>query len=332
MVVLHASASAAVTSVAIASVPTAAIRPPIAPLHRQCDRSSRLSCVAAELPLAVSLGAGMAGGAIGVGVAYPLDTLKTKTQSMAGTGSNLFQLTAQIIKTQGVAGFYSGVTSTMAGQALIKGVVFFVYEAAKGYLLAHGVQPAAELGFVDLCLAACASGAVGSLVVTPVERVKCVMQAGEAGTYSSPIECIAALIRSDGLLGLAFRGLGATLLREVPAYALYFVSYDLVKEALLAGASVPAALIPLLGGAVAGAMAWIPVYPIDVVKTQIQVEMDGGDSDGSFLVTARRLWAKGGFAIFWDGIGPKLARAVVNHAVTFYVFDLLCRLWESSAF
>ena len=30
---------------------------------------------------------------------------------------------------------------------------------------------------------------------------------------------------------------------------------------------------------------------------------------------------------FWDGLGPKLARAVVNHAVTFLVFDAVCGMW-----
>ena len=28
--------------------------------------------------------------------------------------------------------------------------------------------------------------------------------------------------------------------------------------------------------------------------------------------------------IFWEGIGPKVLRAIVNHATTFYVFDLVC--------
>ena len=82
--------------------------------------------------------------------------------------------------------------------------------------------------------------------------------------------------------GLLSRGLGATLLREIPAYGFYFVSYDLVKSALLSYGGVPAALIPLLGGAVAGAMAWIPVYPIDVVKTNIQV-LSGEDGDLGFV-------------------------------------------------
>ena len=67
---------------------------------------------------------------------------------------------------------------------------------------------------------------------------------------------------------------------------------------------------------------------MDVVKTQIQVELDGGSGDDRSLVgTTRRLWRDGGFMAFWDGIGPKLARAVVNHAVTFLVIDNLLELW-----
>jgi len=269
----------------------------------------------------------MVGGAIGVGVAYPLDTLKTKTQSMAGSGSNALELAAQLVRTEGVAGFYSGVTSTMVGQALIKGVVFFVYEAAKALLSA---DPSADPSVAALIAAACISGAVGSFVVTPVERVKCVMQAGEADAYSNPVECIADLVRADGVGVLAFRGLGATLLREVPAYAFYFVSYDLAKAALVDFGGIAEPLIPLIGGAVAGAMAWIPVYPIDVVKTQIQVE-GASERDSSIVSTAQRLWDRGGFGAFWDGLGPKLTRAVVNHAVTFYIFDLICGLYSSNS-
>ena len=80
--------------------------------------------------------------------------------------------------------------------------------------------------------------------------------------------------------------------------------------------------------AVEGALSWVPVYPVDVVKTQIQVETgpEGGGVDSSLLGTTRRLWRDGGFLAFWDGIGPKLARAIVNHAVTFYVFDLICAM------
>ena len=54
----------------------------------------------------------------------------------------------------------------------------------------------------------------------------------------------------------------------------------------------------------------------------VQVELDGGRREdmGS---AARRLWRTGGWSVFWDGLTPKLLRAVVNHAVTFTVFEEL---------
>ena len=144
-----------------------------------------------DVPAAVSLGAGMLGGAIGVGVAYPLDTLKTKLQARESGGSNQGSLAVavDIVREEGMSGFYGGVSSTMAGQALIKGVVFFVYEWAKALL---------GSGNIALILAACISGAVGSLVVTPVERV-----IEPVKTSISPVSIAKTLIRTTPLaLGL----------------------------------------------------------------------------------------------------------------------------------
>ena len=89
----------------------------------------------------------------------------------------------------------------------------------------------------------------------------------------------------------------------------------------------PAALIPLIGGAAAGAASWVPVYPIDVVKTAVQSETGAAGDGAGALDVARALYRQGGVGVFWDGISPKLARAVVNHAVTFLVFEQTCSLW-----
>ena len=72
---------------------------------------------------------------------------------------------------------------------------------------------------------------------------------------------------------------------------------------LLDGGS-PAPL-ELIGGAVAGATAWVPVYPIDVVKT---------NTDGCSSSAAQHLYDDGG------AVGP-----LVVNAVTFYV-DLICAM------
>ena len=103
-----------------------------------------------------------------------------------------------------------------------------------------------------------------------------------------------------------------------------------MASAQLAGL-VPDALLPLLGGAAAGAASWVPVYPVDVVKTALQAETGPAADGGSALQVARSLYEKGGVAIFWDGLTPKLARAVVNHAATFLVFERVCAAWLAAA-
>lgn len=296
-----------------------------------------------SLPLSVDpLVAGMIAGAIGVGVAYPLDTIKVKTQTYMeaapdGTcAPSSWALARTILEEEGIDPFYAGVTSTMAGQAIIKGTVFAVYEGTKNILGTELDVDVALLSTTWIFFAACVSGAASTFVVTPVERVKCVMQAAPPGSFLSPIACVGQVLDEDGTSGLFLRGFGATFLREVPAYGFYFLAYEATKAILLTAVdasqqSVPLAvtfvtpLIPLVSGAAAGVASWVPVYPIDVVKTNLQASVDGGRQD-SFMQVTQRLWDTGGVGIFWDGIGPKVARAIVNHATTFFIYDLLTDL------
>lgn len=64
-----------------------------------------------------SLFAGSIGGAIGVGVSYPFDTLSTKAQVSTGKGNekqlNLMKSIARIWKNDGIRGFFEGVLVTV---------------------------------------------------------------------------------------------------------------------------------------------------------------------------------------------------------------------------
>ena len=169
----------------------------------------------------------------------------------------------------GFAGFYPGVSTVMAGQALIKGSVFSTYSCMKH---AFSSMPGGEHGLAldsdaQMLISAALAGAVASFVATPVERVKLVMQRSPHGEHASALVCTRSVVAADGVDGLFFRGLGVMLAREVPpSYTFYFLAFELVTAALVpVVAPLPAFawLVPLLGGAVAGVAAWVPVYPID---------------------------------------------------------------------
>ena len=76
--------------------------------------------------------------------------------------------------------------------------------------------------------------------------------------------------------------------------------------------------------------SWVPVYPIDAVKTIVQNTEGSGEKSkkGSFYV-ARKLYEEGGIPAFFDGIIPKMLRAAVNHAVTFSIYEAVMTYFQS---
>jgi hypothetical protein len=123
------------------------------------QRHSLTKCNLAESSL-ISLAAGAFAGSIGVGVAYPLDALKTKAQTYASSGGpssgslGLVGMTKLVFKEEGLKGFYGGVFGVMIGQGLIKAVAFGSNNWALANL-ADGVSPSLQI----LCIASAFSGA-----------------------------------------------------------------------------------------------------------------------------------------------------------------------------
>jgi len=177
-----------------------------------------------------SILAGSIAGAIGVGVAFPLDTLKTKAQVLSqqrqqqqqpngdivsssdgsGTASasspgspesvGMLTLIPMIYKMEGIGGFYGGVRGMMAGQAIIKSVAFSVNTITLDFL--REIYPALA-SVSTLLIAACFSGFITSFLVAPIERIKVMMQAANSNdpykdaTYSIEFNCIKVVLRKD---------------------------------------------------------------------------------------------------------------------------------------
>ena len=214
----------------------------------------------------LSIIAGAAAGSIGVGVAYPLDSIKTKTQTFASNDANsgrsigTINMIQMILKEEGISGFYGGVVWVMIGQAFIKSAAF----ASNTWALDHLSQNPETATLVDLIFAAFFAGFFTSFLVNPIERVKILMQSDNIKTYKSDLDCFVKVLQNDGAFGLVLRGIDATLWREIPGYALYFVTYSSLKASEFGIILGPVST--LVCGALAGSISWIPVFPIDVIS------------------------------------------------------------------
>ncbi|EGC43471.1 amino acid transporter [Histoplasma capsulatum var. duboisii H88] len=195
---------------------------------------------------------GSIAGIAGKFIEYPFDTVKVRLQSQPAGLPLLYKgpidCFRKSFQATGINGLYRGISAPLVGAALETSSLFFSYRVTQDLLKATLCAPessdgdsaaAGELPQSALLLCGAASGAFTSLLLTPVELIKCKMQVPpESGAASSssgslvsnkkapgPISLIVAVFRHEGLLGF-WRGQMGTLIRETGGSAAWFGSYE----------------------------------------------------------------------------------------------------------
>jgi solute carrier family 25 carnitine/acylcarnitine transporter 20/29 len=169
-------------------------------------------------------------------------------------------------------------------------------------------------------------------ITAPFERVKVLLQIqgqktlapGEKPKYSGGVDVVRQLYKEGGVRSV-FRGSAATLARDGPGSAAYFAAYEYIKRSLTpvdpvtgkASGTLSLPAIMCAGGA-AGVAMWIPVFPIDTVKSRLQT-MEGNPTVAGVV---KGLYRAGGFKAFFPGFAPAIARAVPANAATFLGVEL----------
>ena len=242
---------------------------------------------------------GSAAGCIGKVIEYPFDTVKVRLQSQSlfnPVYSGPLDCFRQSIRSDGVLrGLYRGISAPLVGAAIETSSLFFSYRIAQDVLLSTmyaGTMDRKALPMGALLTCGAMSGAFTSLLLTPVELVKCQMQVPlEPGSSRGPgaLSIIGNVFRHHGILGFWHGQLG-TLIRETGGSAAWFGSYEGVSAlfrqyndrhvsspsgaptAPVIDTSPPALPIhqQLLAGATAGVAYNFVFFPADTIKSRMQ--------------------------------------------------------------
>ena len=237
---------------------------------------------------------------------------------------------------------FKGMATPLLGVAAINAILFGINgRLMKKFQEQAGKEPLKlRYSFISGAVA----GSVQVFICSPMELIKLRLQlqtekmelfhhSSDGRLYRSPWDAAKKIYQKDGI----FRGLGkgfwTTMLREVPSFAFYFGSYDFLCRSAVRyqGHShvneINPAVICMAGG-IGGIMAWVVSYPVDVMKSRLQVDGMEGPRRYRGMLDCFRQSSREGMGVFVRGLQPTLIRAFPTNAVTFVTVSLILRAWR----
>uniref|UniRef100_A0A8C1XVU8 Mitochondrial glutamate carrier 1 n=1 Tax=Cyprinus carpio TaxID=7962 RepID=A0A8C1XVU8_CYPCA len=198
------------------------------------------------------------------------------------------------IRSEGYFGMYRGAAVNLTLVTPEKAIKL----AANDFFRFHLSKDGQKLTLAREMLAGCGAGTCQVIVTTPMEMLKIQLQdAGriaaqrklmpQAVTPGGPVELKSPtamqltrqLLKEKGIAGL-YKGLGATLLRDVPFSVIYFPLFANLNNLGKRGADGPAPFyVSFISGCIAGSTAAVAVNPVDVIKTRLQSLTRGSQED-----------------------------------------------------
>uniref|UniRef100_A0A336LHN7 CSON014443 protein n=1 Tax=Culicoides sonorensis TaxID=179676 RepID=A0A336LHN7_CULSO len=209
--------------------------------------------------MALDFLAGCVGGCAGVLVGHPLDTVKVHLQTQDPRNprySGTIDCLRKIIAKESVRGLYKGLASPIGGVAFMNAIVFGVY----GNVQKHYSNPESLQAHF---LAGSAAGMAQSVICSPMELIKTRLQLQDSikglEKAKGPLDCMKQIWKKKGTKGI-FKGLGITAARDLPGFASYFVTYEMMVQE-----KHPSSFHILMAEIVEMANEWVERYDEDVL-------------------------------------------------------------------
>ncbi|VUZ48608.1 unnamed protein product [Hymenolepis diminuta] len=276
--------------------------------------------------------AGGFGGMCTVLTGHPFDTIKVRLQTMPHVEPNQIPLyrgtidcACKIVTNEGIRGLYKGMLAPLVGAVPLFAICFLGFNVGKN-VCAKDVN---NISKPELFCAGMFSGVFTTILMTPGERIKCLLQIQTKDThikYHGPLDVIKQLYREGGIRSI-YRGCGVTLLRDVPASGMFFLSYEWIKDILRrknASKSDLSVHQTLFAGGMAGIFNWLVAIPPDVLKSRLQTAPVGKYPHGIGSIF-QELMAKEGIFALYKGAIPVLLRAFPANAACFLGYEVAMR-------
>lgn len=262
------------------------------------------------------------------GATIPVDPRKLKwfRRPIPGHFTGTFDAFLKISKTEGILSLWSGLPPTLLMAIPATVVYFTAYDRLRVGLWSWLGTTQQPIWVPAFCGAA--ARCIAATVISPLEMVRTKMQSKKL-SYPEVTSAVIQLVKHEGVWSL-WRGLGPTLLRDVPFSSIYWASYESMKQYF--DQSVPNKKFSLTAGAVAGSIAAITTLPFDVAKTHRQIELGERDllttsSPGKMKAMKntrellKEIYRRNGVTGLFSGITPRVIKVAPSCAIMITCYE-----------
>lgn len=150
-----------------------------------------------------------------------------------GVYDNFLHAFVKILKEEGLAELYRGLTPSLIGVVPYAATNYFAYDTLrKAY---KKILKKEEIDNISTLLIGSAAGAFASSATFPLEVARKHMQVGAVSgrqVYENMLHALISIVEQEGVQGL-YRGLGPSCMKLVPAAGISFMYYEACKEILV---------------------------------------------------------------------------------------------------
>ncbi|KAF6140603.1 hypothetical protein GIB67_013896 [Kingdonia uniflora] len=268
----------------------------------------------------------------------PLERLKLE-YIVRGEQKNIFDLIKTIAATQGLKGFWKGNFVNILRTAPFKAVNFYAYDTYRKQLLQ--ISGNEETTNFERFLAGAAAGITATIMCLPMDTIRTKMVAPGGEALGGVIGTFQHMVQTEGFFSL-YKGLGPSIISMAPSGAVFYGVYDILKAAYLQspegrkriqnmnqqGKELSAldqmelgTVKTLLYGAIAGACAEAATYPFEVVRRQLQMQVQA--TKLSAMATCGKIVQKGGVPALYTGLVPSLLQVLPSAAISYFVYEFM---------
>ncbi|EDW14539.1 mitoferrin [Drosophila mojavensis] len=261
----------------------------------------------------INMTAGALAGVLEHVVMYPLDSVKTRMQSLTSPTAhlNIMATLRNMISREGLMRPVRGASAVVLGAGPAHSLYFAVYEMTKESLTK--VTSHNHLNYV-------VSGSVATLIhdaiSNPTDVIKQRMQMYNS-PYTSVIRCMRDVYLKEGLRAF-YRSYSTQLVMNIPYQTIHFTTYEFLQNMLNVERKYNPVVHMAAGGA-AGAAAAAITTPMDVIKTLLNTQETGLTK--GMLEASRKIYRMAGARGFFKGITARVLYSMPATAICWSTYE-----------